>query len=85
MHDTACAGLHLCPCSHLHLCVSCLPEIGRGCRAGAYGLGVADGVYMWRDQGIDAGDLARTLMSSASDAVSGGMRDVLHGEQCKLR
>ena len=44
--------------------------------------GVADGVYMWRDEGIDAGELARTLMASASDAVSGGMRDVLHGGPC---
>ena len=51
------------------------------CRTGIYGLGIADGVYMWRHEGIDAGELARMLMSSASDTVSGGSTDVLHGER----
>ena len=35
---------------------------------------------MWRHEGIDAGELARMLMSSAADTVSGGSTDVLHGE-----
>lgn len=46
-------------------------------RTGMFGLGVADGVYMWRDQGIDAGALARKLLSASQTAVDGGAVDVL--------
>ena len=45
-----------------------------------FGLGVADGVYMWRDQGIDAGALARKLTSTSQSAVDSGVVDVLAGE-----
>ena len=33
--------------------------------------GVADGVYMWRWQGIDAGEFSRRLMGLASEVFSG--------------
>jgi len=37
------------------------------------GMGIADGVYLWRWQGIDAGEYSRALMSSAADALSSGI------------
>eukprot|EP00238_Polyblepharides_amylifera_P015904 CAMPEP_0196584316 /NCGR_PEP_ID=MMETSP1081-20130531/46634_1 /TAXON_ID=36882 /ORGANISM="Pyramimonas amylifera, Strain CCMP720" /LENGTH=462 /DNA_ID=CAMNT_0041905483 /DNA_START=388 /DNA_END=1776 /DNA_ORIENTATION=+ len=40
--------------------------------SGVYGLGVSDGVYMWRTQGIDAGEFSRGLMTHASTAVASG-------------
>ena len=43
------------------------------------GLGVADGVYMWKTQGIDAGLYSRTLMTAARSAVEGGNSDALAG------
>ena len=48
------------------------------------GLGVADGVYMWKTQGIDAGLYSRTLMTAARSAVEGGNGDALAGAQCGL-
>lgn len=42
-----------------------------------FGLGVADGVYMWREHGIDAGVFARTLMETAQHMVEAGYSDVL--------
>lgn len=44
---------------------------------GAFGLGVADGVYMWRESGIDAGVFARTLMDTAQHMTEAGYSDVL--------
>lgn len=41
---------------------------------------MADGVYMWRDQGIDAGALARQLALTSQEAVRSGTVDVLSGE-----
>lgn len=41
------------------------------------GLGVADGVFMWRDQGIDSGEMSRALMESAKWAVEHGVNDPL--------
>lgn len=35
-------------------------------------MGVADGVYMWREQGIDAGLFSRGLMDAAAAATSRG-------------
>lgn len=44
------------------------------------GLGVSDGVYMWRNQGIDAGVFSRSLMLSAKNAIEYGQTDVLNGD-----
>jgi len=38
-------------------------------------LGVADGVYAWREAGIDAGAFSRTLMSAAAAQVAAGVAD----------
>ena len=46
------------------------------------GLGVADGVYMWKTQGIDAGLFSRTLMTAARSEVEGGNGDALAGARC---
>lgn len=46
-------------------------------RNGITALGVADGVYMWRDQGIDAGLFSRRLMEFARHSVDLGTTDVL--------
>ncbi|KAK9837982.1 hypothetical protein WJX74_008994 [Apatococcus lobatus] len=46
-------------------------------RPGISGLGVADGVYMWKEQGIDSGRFSKSLMSSALQAVRQGAHDVL--------
>lgn len=43
------------------------------------GLGVADGVYQWREKGIDAGEFSRLLMHTALDAIEQGQPDVLKG------
>lgn len=48
-------------------------------RNGIYGLGVADGVYMWKTQGIDSGVFSRTLMEAARATVEAGEVDVLKG------
>jgi len=40
-------------------------------------LGVADGVYAWREQGIDPGEMSRSLMQHASEAIQGGAQDPL--------
>mmetsp|Transcript_29152 Transcript_29152/g.56011 ORF Transcript_29152/g.56011 Transcript_29152/m.56011 type:complete len:519 (+) Transcript_29152:156-1712(+) len=39
---------------------------------GVYVMGVADGVYMWRTMGIDAGEFSRALMAESLNAVRGG-------------
>lgn len=49
-----------------------------GPRNGMLGLGVSDGVYMWRSQGIDAGVFSRSLMLSAKNAIQYGQTDVLN-------
>lgn len=36
------------------------------------GIGVADGVYMWRMKGIDAGLFSRALMSRSSESIAKG-------------
>ncbi len=45
------------------------------------GMGIADGVYQWREQGIDAGEFSRLLMHTALEAVEEGQPDVLKGLQ----
>jgi protein phosphatase PTC7 len=36
------------------------------------GMGIADGVYLWRWQGIDAGEYSRLLMNHAAEALRSG-------------
>ena len=43
------------------------------------GLGVADGVYGWKEQGIDSGLFSRTLMRYAREAIADGTTDPLGG------
>ena len=43
------------------------------------GLGVADGVYGWKEQGIDSGVFSRQLMRHARDAIAAGQADPLKG------
>lgn len=49
------------------------------CRRGIIGMGVADGVYQWREKGIDAGDFSRLLMHTSLQAVEEGQSDVFKG------
>jgi hypothetical protein len=44
-----------------------------------FGMGVADGVYMWKEQGIDSGAMSRELMETAQHMVQAGCEDVLKG------
>ena len=53
-------------------------------RRGISGLGVADGVYMWKEQGIDSGRFSKALMASALDAMRQGAHDVLTGGRFHL-
>lgn len=41
--------------------------------AGGLGVGVADGVYMWKQQGIDSGLFSRSLMRYAKQALKDGV------------
>lgn len=50
-----------------------------------YGFGVADGVYMWREQGIDSGVFSRTLMETSQHMVEAGYSDVLKVAQIARR
>ena len=43
-------------------------------------MGVADGVYSWREMGIDSGHLAQALMRTASHMAKAGVEDVFKGE-----
>lgn len=45
-------------------------------------MGVADGVYMWKTQGIDAGLFSRKLMATARREVEHGSADALAGAGC---
>ena len=56
------------------------------CREGVVGLGVADGVYGWKEQGIDSGVFSRQLMRHARDAIAAGQADPLKGggQHCRL-
>ncbi|GLC59487.1 hypothetical protein PLESTB_001492600 [Pleodorina starrii] len=42
-----------------------------------FGMGVADGIFMWRTAGIDSGDFSRALMRLSRDSVVGGNVDVV--------
>lgn len=59
--------------SFFFCCCCCLP-----CR-NVFGMGVADGVYMWKELGIDSGTMARTLMETCQHMVAAGCEDVYKG------
>ena len=48
-------------------------------RAGGLGVGVADGVYMWKQQGIDSGLFSRSLMRYAKQALKEGVSNPVKG------
>ena len=50
-----------------------------------FGLGVADGIYMWREFGIDSGVFSKTLMDTAMHLVEAGHSDVLRIAQICMR
>lgn len=45
--------------------------------AGLFALGVADGIYSWRSQGIDSGEYSRGLLREVRELVQAGYTDVL--------
>lgn len=49
-------------------------------RNSIFGMGVADGVYAMREQGIDSGIFSGTLMQKALEMVKRGYDDVVQGE-----
>jgi hypothetical protein len=49
------------------------------CRTGGLGVGVADGVYMWKQQGIDSGMFSRSLMRYAKQAIKDGEANPVKG------
>lgn len=53
-------------------------------RYGIVGMGVADGVYAWKERGIDAGLFSRTLMSRARKEVDAGLDDVVKCKSQKI-
>ncbi|GFR39752.1 hypothetical protein Agub_g236 [Astrephomene gubernaculifera] len=44
---------------------------------GVFALGVADGVFMWRESGIDSGVFSRALMKLSEQSVQAGSADVV--------
>lgn len=52
---------------------------------GVFAIGVADGVYEWRNMGIDPGNWSRKLMQSARFSVEAGTTDVLRVMQAAVR
>jgi len=52
---------------------------------GVFGMGVADGVYMWKELGIDSGTMSRTLMETAMHLVQAGVEDVVQVLQVSAR
>lgn len=44
---------------------------------GMVGLGVSDGVYAWRNKGVDAGAFSRAVVAACREAVLGGAPDAL--------
>eukprot|EP00879_Flechtneria_rotunda_P023423 GHRR01024775.1.p1 GENE.GHRR01024775.1~~GHRR01024775.1.p1 ORF type:complete len:254 (+),score=63.16 GHRR01024775.1:1144-1905(+) len=46
------------------------------CGKNVFGMGVADGVYMWKEQGIDSGAMARIVMETCQHMVAAGCEDV---------
>ncbi|KAI8470187.1 MAG: Serine/threonine protein phosphatase [Monoraphidium minutum] len=54
-------------------------------RNNIFGMGVADGVYMWKEQGIDSGAMSRALMETSMHMVQAGCEDVLKVLQVAAR
>lgn len=52
---------------------------------GIFAIGVADGVYEWRNMGIDPGNWSRKLMQAARFSVEAGTTDVLRVLQAAVR
>ena len=52
---------------------------------GMFGMGIADGVYSWREQGIDSGAFSRTLMETSQHMLDAGYSDVLKTMQIAAR
>lgn len=52
---------------------------------GIFGMGVADGVYMWKEKGIDSGVFSRTLMETALHMIQAGCEDVYRVMQTAAR
>ena len=48
-------------------------------------MGVADGVYMWKQQGIDSGLFSRSLMRYAKQALKDGVTNPVKGARPSLR
>jgi protein phosphatase PTC7 len=44
-------------------------------------MGVADGVYMWKEMGIDSGTMSRFHMETAMHMVQAGCEDIVQGEE----
>lgn len=55
-------------------------NLGMSSRNSIFGMGVADGVYAMRDQGVDSGIFSSTLMERACEMVGRGHDDVFKGE-----
>jgi len=60
------------------------PAAGAG-PAAVFGMGVSDGVYMWKEVGIDSGAMSRTLMETASHSIVAGCEDALRVLQVAAR
>jgi len=60
---------------------ACLVDCPRCSTCNLFGMGVADGIYMWRKLGIDSGEMSRTLMEKCREKIAGGTEDVFKGRQ----
>lgn len=49
-----------------------------------FGMGVADGIYMWREMGIDAGRMSRELMSQCKSMIEADNVDVFKGTELPI-
>ncbi len=47
---------------------------------GLFSMGVADGVYMWRELGIDSGLMSRRFMEACREQIQEGEEDVVKSE-----
>lgn len=61
------------------LIVSCFVLCLAACSERAFGMGVSDGIYMWREKGVDSGVMSRALMTRCRDSVMAGCLDAGKG------
>lgn len=47
-------------------------------------MGVADGIYSWRESGIDSGILSQALMKRSRSLIEAGAEDVFKGEEAEV-